>query len=263
MELGRRLTGAGVLPLLMGGPQELRAALVVGLAGLLPSQRRAAGMSVAGMAPEWEALWRKFDLAVPAMAPGLWRLSGLYPNNSPVRRMVALASLLPRIEELADRASEIVTRSSEDPRRSAACLERHYRVGGDDYWRHHFDFGLRTRESDLIGVSKAREMVVNALLPCLCAESLLSGSAERLTSAVRLLSAYPPAPAHAITRHMQKQLALTRGCGSAAMQQGLLHIFREFCRCGLCSVCPFVVRDPRSVLCVALEPGVAPEMVAI
>ena len=253
MELGRRMTDAGILSLFRCGHDEFRRALAMGVAGLLPSQRPGAGMSAQAEVPQWESWWSHLNPGVPPMSPGSWRLSGLYPNNSPVRRIVALTGLWPHIEALADVAPGLVASLGERPRHCAALLEQHYRVAGDDYWRRHYDFGLCTRESDLIGVSKAREMVVNALLPCVAAGALVSRDASCLTAAVRLLSAYPPAPAHAVIRHMERQLGFARGCGSAGMQQGMLHVFRQRCRSGLCASCPLNAKEWRSASDTVLE----------
>jgi len=237
LALGRRLTDDGVLALLRQGHQDTRSALVMGIAGLLPSQRPGAGVQTEAYVSQWESAWSRKASGVSSMSASSWRLSGLYPNNSPVRRTAALAGLLLHMEVLADVAPGLVVRYGERPRYCAALLEQHYRVAGDDYWRRHYDFGMRTRKSDLIGASKAREMVVNALLPWVAAGALVSGDSTCLAAAVRLLSLYPPAPAHSITRHMQRQLGFARACGSAGVQQGMLHLFREHCRRGLCASC--------------------------
>jgi len=241
LALGRRLTDAGVLALLRQDHYDARSALVMGIAGLLPSQRTGADMRTDAEASQWESAWSRQASGVPSMRSSSWRLSGLYPNNSPVRRTSALAGLLLHMEMLADAAPGLVVQHGERPRRCAALLEQHYRVAGDAYWRRHYDFGLRTRESDVIGVSKAREMVVNALLPWVAAGALMSGDATCLAATVQLLCRYPAAPAHSVTRHMQRQLGFVRGCGSAGVQQGMLHVFREHCRRGLCASCPLGV----------------------
>jgi len=246
LALGRRLTDDGVLALLRQDHDDARSALVMGIAGLLPSQRPGTGVQTEVQASQWESAWSRKASGVSSMSSSSWRLNGLYPNNSPVRRTAALAGLLLHMEVLADVAPGLVVRYGERPRHCAALLEQHYRVIGDDYWRRHYDFGLRTRESDVIGVSKAREMVVNALLPWVAARALVSGDATCLAATVHLLSRYPSAPAHAVTRHMQRQLGFARTCGSAGVQQGMLHLFREYCRRGLCASCPLYTEAERS-----------------
>jgi hypothetical protein len=44
-----------------------------------------------------------------------------------------------------------------------------------------------------------------------------------------------------ITRHMAKQLCLKDLADfTACSQQGLIHVFRQYCREGRCSECPLV-----------------------
>lgn len=215
-----------------------RSALLLGMAGLLPVQRQRGSPPDCGTVLLWESFWREAGFDAYALNPRQWRLNGLYPNNSPVRRIVALSELWPRIRRLAARSSDAIDVALEQSRHGADALEEHYRVAGDAYWRCHYDFGLHTRESDLIGVSKAREIVVNALLPYEAAMAMVEGDALRLMAVVRLLSAYPPAAPHVVTRHMKRQLGLTTGRDTAAVQQGLLHVFREYCCRGLCRFCP-------------------------
>ena len=248
LELGWLLTSPGVLPLLSDSDCERRRVMVVGLAGLLPSQRPGGGLLASGDMPQWESWWGEVDGGAQSLSPRLWKMSGLYPNNSPVRRVVALADLWPRLERLAETALEQVIRRQERPRGLALWLEQQYRLVGTTYWRHHYDFGRRTRESDLVGGSKAREVVVNALLPFVTACAMASGDVSHVAAVARLLSAYPPAPAHAVTRHMQRQLGLARGGATAAVQQGMLHVYGEYCRRGLCARCPLGSEQTRVVL---------------
>lgn len=236
-ELAALLTSAGAPPLHEVDDDE-RCALMLGMAGLLPSQRRRAGVPVSGEMPHWEACWRSLGSAMEPLDSRLWRVSGLYPNNSPVRRVVALAALWPGLPHLAASLCADEDGGLERPRTRAAGLERYCRVAGDAFWRVHYDFGLRTRESDLVGGSKAREIVVNALLPYAAAAAMVSGDAARLLEVVRFLRCYPRAAPNAVTRHMRRQLGLSPGAGGAVEEQGMLHLFRRCCSRGLCGSCP-------------------------
>jgi len=236
--LGERLTRPDVAALLAGYDSLRRGALLLGFAGLLPSQRRRVGIAVAGEAPEYEAVWMEHQAIAPPLEPGAWRLHGLYPNNSPVRRVVALAELWPSLWAPTERMHWLLDVNDIAKDNDAALLERRFRVRGDDYWRHHSDFGVSTREADLIGGSKAREVVVNALLPCAAAMAMQRGEVELLSRIACILASYPPAPMHAVTRHMVDQLGLGRTRLTSAIQQGLLHLFSEHCRHGLCRSCP-------------------------
>ncbi len=238
MELGKRLAACGLLTSLPCADAGYRGALTVGLAGLLPSQRMAAGMGAGRVAQRWEAWWRGLSSALAPMESQEWRLTGLYPNNHPVRRMAALAALWPDIRGIAATAVALMQERGCGAPECSRLLERLFRRPGDDYWRCHYDFGLVTRESDVIGGSKAREIVVNALLPWLATAMLRSRDSKGLDTVLQLMAAYPAASPNAVTRHMRRQLGLPRSAATASEQQGMLQLFREFCRRGRCAECP-------------------------
>jgi len=236
-ELGRRLAACGLTNSLPSSEPEYRRALAVGLAGLLPSQRTDGAGGVESLA-QWEGWWRGLVPALSPMEPRAWRLSGLYPNNSPVRRVIALADLWPSIPAAGDAAIKLVNECCAEPRRCAADVEALFRRAGEGYWRHHYDFGLATRESDLVGGSKAREVVVNAVLPWVASLARVANDVPLGAAIARLSLGYPSAAENAVTRHMRRQLNLDRAALTAAEQQGMVHLFREYCRSGRCDDCP-------------------------
>jgi len=77
----------------------LKQALLLGTAGLLPSQRWQGEFEGKKEVQELEQLWRSADRKIETMKEGDWNLSHIYPNNSPVRRIVALSYLLERYSE--------------------------------------------------------------------------------------------------------------------------------------------------------------------
>ncbi|MBE9505586.1 MAG: hypothetical protein IMY84_02115, partial [Chloroflexi bacterium] len=134
----------------MADSVEGRRARIVGMAGLLPSQRRRAGLTVHGDVPVWEKLWSNVPSRPAGMDPLAWRLHGVYPNNSPVRRVVAFADLLPRLVGVGESAEAVARGCLLGVGSSPLSLERQLVVRGDCYWRTHYDFGLPTRDSDLL-----------------------------------------------------------------------------------------------------------------
>jgi len=237
MELGRRLTDSNTVVQMARCDGDYREVLALGVAGLLPSQRVPVLPSSWAESPQWDTWWRRLGQGVSSMGVQRWKLSGQYPNNSPMRRVVALADLWPSIRSVADEAPGLIRKNGESVRSCVSVLEGRFRLAGSNYWRCHYDFGHHTGEADLVGGSKAREIVVNALLPWAASMALLSGDAQLLDATVRLYGGYPPASRNAVVRHMQRQLHLSGGATSAAEQQGMVHLFREYCRHGLCSAC--------------------------
>ena len=122
-------------------------------------------------------------------------------------------------------------------------LENGLTVAGDGYWQDHFDFGVRskTKISALLGNSKAREIAVNVILPFAFSWGKLASEAKLTENAMELYRNYPGLAENCITRHMAKQLCLEESLDfTACHQQGLIHIFRNYCREGRCSQCPLV-----------------------
>jgi hypothetical protein len=224
-----------------GGEQRLRA-LLLGAAGLLPSQRGLPGEAgePAALERHWRTLRSELDQSpLPATA---WRLAGVRPENWPSRRLVGGAALLAGwanqrlpldlLEPLLDRG-----------RRPAALAELFRARSDADYWRRHYDFGTPTRGERpwQVGRPRAAEIVVNVLLPFAYA---YGRTAERPDLAAAALLAYRALPAGAWNRPtlaMAAQLFGAEGrrvCRTAARQQGLLHLFKRFCWERRCEACP-------------------------
>ncbi|MCK9357551.1 MAG: DUF2851 family protein [Dehalococcoidia bacterium] len=244
-QLGGLLAGDAAWSLLQSGDAPQRLGHLLGMAGLLPSQRSLAPGVCDG--PEVEALeasWRDSAGSLPSMSPDSWSLHGVYVNNSPVRRVVALADLAPRLEPLTGAARSRLSDPASAGRLSAAALETLFVVSGDAYWRCRYDFGGRTRESDLLGASKAREVVVNALLPFLLAVAMLEQDETLFRGVVGMFVEYPGSRANSVTRHMRAQLGIAAGRCRAAVDQGMLHVYAEYCRHALCCACPLRAGRP-------------------
>ncbi len=244
-QLGGLLAGdAAWMPLQCADMQQRRA-YVFGMAGLLPSQRSlAAGLRDGPEVDRLEAAWRDSAGSLPSMPPDSWSLHGVYVNNSPVRRVVALADLAPRLEPLTEAARSLLSDAASPGRLPATTLETLFVVPGDAYWRCRYDFGRRTRESDLLGASKAREVVVNALLPLLLAVAMREQDERLFRGVVGTFVEYPGSRANSVTQHMRRQLGIPPGRCRAAVDQGLLHVYAEYCRHALCRACPLRAGRP-------------------
>jgi hypothetical protein len=219
----------------------LKQALLVGTAGLLPSQRRRGKLTEEKEVLELEQIWQSADKKVKPLRESDWHSSHIYPNNSPVRRIVAQSHLLERYrrEKLLAGILQLV---KEAPLPNGHhTLENGLIVNGDGYWRDHFDFDVRskTKISVLLGNSKAGEIAVNVILPFAFSWGKIFNESELMKKAMELYNSYPKLAENEITRHMTKQLCLKELPDfTACHQQGLIHIFRNYCREGRCSECP-------------------------
>jgi len=209
-------------------------ALLIGTAGLLPSQRSLSGCD-GGYVTDLETRWASL-LPRQVMSVTDWNLCRLRPGNFPTRRLAAMSYLVLRYREkgLADEAQAKIADSPVEPAHRE--LKKMFTVNTAGYWVGHFDFGTPVNSSPtLLGAERAAEIVVNAALPFVDAAAQTSVAAK----AREIYRHHPRLAANALERHMAGQLNLERGAvNSACRQQGLLHIYKTRCAQGECGDCP-------------------------
>ncbi|HET7769105.1 MAG TPA: DUF2851 family protein [Chloroflexota bacterium] len=243
--LERVRTFAGCLS---GAPgSALRAeALLLGGAGLLPSQRhlptRRRRDAYAGTL---ERVWKTAGTSA-ALRAYRWDHGQSRPENSPVRRVVALAhvalawpggGLLPAVR------TALLGKRGRSPAALAGLVSV---TCPDGYWLTHWDFGVAAKGASggalahdagnetpaLVGAGRAADVVVNVLLPLAAAlgDAALAGTAR---------AAYECHPALAenwITRLVRERSALAAPLNARA-QQGLIHVYEQTCRALKCGEC--------------------------
>jgi hypothetical protein len=241
-------------------------ALLIGAAGLLPSQRARTRRQPAAAqdwvdrsyADELEAIWaeecRRWYFE-PLNADD-WTFA-VRPVAWPPRRIGAAALLLAGTLDSGLAASILGAIApdgrgapGEDGRATIRRLVERLRCASDaSYWASHHDFGRalggqRTGDGaggSLLGLERALAIAVNVALPFALATALASGD-ERLAAAVRLaFAAAPPlAPDHIVRQLAADVLGPDRArlARSARRQQGLHHLFRRGCSIASCARCP-------------------------
>jgi hypothetical protein len=141
------------------------------------------------------------------------------PANHPDRRLRGLAALVERARgDLVTYARDSVATASR-PKTLVAAWQAAYPQG-----------------PALIGPARAREVVLNAVLP------FTAVSASLRNASLVLLARLPPAPAYGKTRFLESNLNAVGGrrlVKSALQQQGLLSFLQEWCSRGGCGRCPF------------------------
>jgi len=218
-------------------------ALLLGTAGLLPSQRQN-WCQENRLDDRWidqlERLWASCHQP-KAMSEDDWHLFKVRPNNFPTRRIAAMSYLILRYKERGILA-ELVNMVKEAPlNRGYHQLEEGLMVTSNGYWASHFDFGLGSRINNptLLGSRRAADIVVNIILPFTFAWGKITSQPELASKAFSLYCSYPNLVANTIERHMSKQLGLNGSLvNSARRQQGLIHIYNTLCTQGRCHCCP-------------------------
>ncbi len=148
-----------------------------------------------------------------------WCLFKVRPNNSPVRRLIAMSYLLVRYREkgllggLLGLVEEILE--------NGGCRE--------------LEKGLQV---DFLGGGRAADITVNVLLPISLAWSRQMASPGLGKSVIGLFLRYPKTATNSVEKHLSGQLGLDKSIvNTAAKQQGLIHIYKTLCTQGKCREC--------------------------
>lgn len=215
---------------------------LLGAAGLLPSQRgrHAEHPHVAALEEAWAGGWPK---AAPAVED--WTLAAVRPHNRPARRLAGAARLLSTAplarRSLSERVAGQVLAAYASGRGRDLVGWFEVKVGPDDFWARHLDVGRPAARPlpTLVGRGRSLELLVNAVLPFTAALGGWSGRPELVAAADAALAGLGSVGWNRHTRYMADMLRLERrGLGSALAQQGLLRIYRRWCRAKDCGQCP-------------------------
>ena len=216
---------------------DTRQALLLGVAGLLPSQRH---RSVEDRETDkLETIWQSSRIA-ETMKESDWCFFRVRPGNFPTRRLIALSYLISRHNK-SGLLRGILKLTMESPRGAERrWLENSLVIAGQGYWADHLDFGIsRKRSSALLGRERAAAIAINTILPFTCAWGELNSDLKLKKKAVEIYRRYPQTEDNELTRYMKQQLWLKQEARlSACQQQGLIHIFKTCCRCRNCAECP-------------------------
>ena len=207
-------------------------ALLFGVSGFLPASDLAAfdAPTRSYLRGLWERWWpRRAEFERLAIAPKFWRMAGQRPVNHPQRRLAALAEMVrhwPKIRALRDRCAP-------------GEIHEFFAKLGDEYWDFHYTVSSKpaAKRMALVGESRVTEMLANVFFPLAIAadetrwtgfKNLRSPLAnQRVEVAALRLFADSPRAAEFLK--------------FAALQQGLLQIYEDFCLRDVsdCAHCPF------------------------
>jgi hypothetical protein len=216
-------------------------ALILGTAGLLPSQRLKQKhklieeFEVATL----ERIWQSSDTD-GTINQYEWCFFRVRPDNFPTRRLVALSYLVDRYCQCS-LLQGILNLIREAPGKSGHhWIEDGLIIQGQGYWANHIDFGTTTkRSSALLGHSKAAEITINVVLPFAYAWGELYSEHTLQERAIDIYNHYPGLEDNQLIGYMKQQLLIRPDFRlSCLQQQGLLHIFKTYCYHRDCSVCP-------------------------
>ncbi|MCG8606519.1 DUF2851 family protein [bacterium] len=230
------------------------AALLFGAAGLLPSQSscRELDSITRAFVTTLESLWNQLShrLEIKPMKTEAWQFFRLRPQNFPTRRIAGMVQIVHKLhhEGFIGYLTKPLTQQPLDCEKTALELEFVFSIPAQGFWadRYRFTDNEKTMKSGkglaLIGRDRARDVVVNIVLPALLlyAQETQHGA---LKNAVReLFLGYPKLSENSITKAMRAQLFENkrrprRAHRLASQQQGMIHLHRNYCRPLRCSEC--------------------------
>jgi hypothetical protein len=230
-------------------------ACLLGVSGLLPAElTRAQRGTDSYLRRVWDLWWRQRAEFEEVLLPaGLWRFHGLRPANHPQRRL-ALAAHWLAAGGLPDRLEGWFTAKLPD-RRLAASLLKVLQIERDEFWSAHWTLRSTrmSRPQPLLGPQRVTDLAINVILPWFWMRASAGKSREMQRTAECRYLAWPPAEDNAVLRLARQRLlggARARTPRTAAMQQGVLQIVRDFCEHSnaLCENCrfPALVRSLRA-----------------
>jgi len=160
----------------------------------------------------------------------LWELTGR-PQNHPARRLAGAARLLVRHVD-GGLLPGLLTAVRAGPAALASALQ----AQADGFWRDHYDLtsGPARLPAGLIGPGRAGELAVNIVLPFALAWGETRGDAPLAEAAAAVYRRYPRSSSYGLLRPLSAALG-SRITAGARRQQGMLHVFRRYCRQGGCA----------------------------
>ncbi len=223
---------------------DLARAILFGVAGLLPSQREI-------RRPDWESdeeidtlesawnLYRR-EWEGTGLREADWVFGGVRAANYPTRRIVAAAHLIVRHRAAGLARAFLVPLRRSDV--SSTDLERLFLIEeADGYWSRHGDFGrpLGGGPAALLGRERARDEVINAVLPLALAVASENGDRRLADNAWAVYRSFPRPTSYQSTERLAADLGVADGLvRTARRQQGLLFLLRNHCERAACLSCP-------------------------
>jgi len=202
---------------------------LLGVAGLLaddlPAQTPAARKHLREL---WDIWWRERDALEEYILPKtVWRFAGLRPANHPIRR---LAHWLAR-DDLPARLEQWL--QIDYPKsKLASTLNETLAVQPEIFWNHHWTFRSprQPKPCALLGATRCTDLAINVILPWFHASATAGNNPNMQIRIATRYAEWIPAQDNAILKLARQRLfGIPRRLATAAAQQGLIQITRDYC----------------------------------
>lgn len=216
--------------------------LLFGAGNLLPKSKslkeKEARQYVSKLRKRWKELRPQYHGEFLHSAD--WQFFPTRPSNFPTIRIAAASYLIKEflendvfrgiIQALKAQAS-----SAEKERR----LIQIFNIETNDFWKHHYGFNKRaTTNINALGVSRVREIIINAVLPIALLYARIFKDKIVREGVLDVYQSLTASENNSIIRLMENQLLKKRlPLKSVSRQQALIQLYKYYCAEGLCSDC--------------------------
>jgi len=221
-------------------------AILFGAAGLLPSSRGLPHKENRIRVRRLRRRWREVRPIVrrPLLHEADWLFFRLRPVNFPTARLAVMSFLLPEFfrDDCLSRVFGCFAKESLSPRTRLEMLRTLFVVQPDEYWREHLDFwNSASSHGVALGTGRIDTIILHLLVPAVLLRSRIAGNGALAAHARAIITALPPLPSNAITRMIGRDLLHGHtGFRGAIVRQGMMHLWKEYCRKKKCGQCPIL-----------------------
>jgi hypothetical protein len=209
-------------------------ARLLGVSNLLPKEIPASqDRNQAYLEELWAIWWRERDKFEPYILPlCIWNMQGIRPANHPTRRLATVAHWMLNKRMIKQMENWFNTpKQPRDAMQEMADILGNY---SDEFWSWHWSLkgDAMKRPAPLMGGQRTSDLVINTILPWLLARTHHSGQKDLMKRVERLYLGWPRLADNQLLKLARRRLMKGQACQwikSAAHQQGLLQIIRDFC----------------------------------
>ena len=205
-------------------------ARLFGIAGFLPKDPN--DIHSPYLNQMWDVWWRVRDeFAEVALPKSVWRIGGMRPHNHPHRRLALVAQWLQRPDFFHSLEWWITTATQSN---SMEMLKNALSVIAPPFWTSRFNFNRVSLgvSSHLLGSSRMIDLAINSILPWCWARANAGGNQGMMERAESLFLAMPRSEENRLLKNARVRLmgrCDPKMLGTAADQQGVLQVLRDFC----------------------------------
>jgi hypothetical protein len=213
-------------------------ARLLGASGLLPDElTRVQKSSDSYLRHAWDFWWRERDAFSNIILPrATWRFHGLRPANHPRRRLALASHWLADKKFISKIENWITTEKAKKtpPHTGWRELTKILQVERDDFWSWHLTLTSprQKKPQPLLGDARVTDLAVNVILPWLWIRAVEGSNKKIQDETERRFFAWPAAEDNSVLKLARQRLLgvpNTKILKTAAAQQGLIQIVRDFC----------------------------------